>query len=760
MKSKIFTAVCLAAILSASPSFAKTISHPSLLFTPAKVESAKKAAKNDSTYSAAWQRILAEADAQLTKGDVRKLEYPALAYQMTGDKRYADKIREVLLKTSEVKSWGDREMLARNPAWRSELQMAHRAFQLAVAYDAIYNTLSASDRKKIATGLWRLAGEPLLGDWILDSTRIHSLNSMGHNWWTSCAGMGALLALALSNELPEAEKAARQAVEALPEWFGFAGDALQGKPRTFDRAGGMYESINYASFGITEALLLRLAWLNSHPGEKLEDIPQMELLPEFFASVAYPRTGMLYSINFGDSHKNVTGESSMLLAYEMGVKDPNTLWYVNQVEPGQHREGFPLHFPMGFLYTPDLSKAPANPSLPQSKIWEDFGWATMRDSWDKDATMLAVKSGATWNHSHADANSLILFHKGVDIIKDAGNCSYGKPEYRNYFFQSPAHNVILFNGEGQPRYQQYHGTLLPGSLHYLLDGGDIKYVLADGTGPMSHLLNRNMRSFLWIDNIIFVVDDLHSHRPGEWQWLWHPNGEVKKSGFDLNVTNGESSVAIRPLYPAPLAPSNFVHDYPESMWWEEIEAPTEKLDSTEKYWSFHLPEFTDRVKGLTAIILKDTPTQKEMPVITRRSGADWIGVRVEDGDTITDLYINQLADGRLMHLNSWIDADGWTTDAYMLAVTYPKGGNPANPSRVFINHGSSLKRDGNIWFSSLSKLNVIARPDGKTMNLWANGQPRINMQYRTTLPSVKLNGTPVKATREGSMARIKTTPKN
>lgn len=73
---------------------------------------------------------------------------------------------------------------------------------------------------------------------------------------------------------------------------------------------------------------------------------------------------------------------------------------------------------MGFFYTPDLSKAPAVPQLPTSQLFADFGWATMRDSWEKDATMLAVKSGHTWNHSHADANSFIVFHKGVDIIKD------------------------------------------------------------------------------------------------------------------------------------------------------------------------------------------------------------------------------------------------------------------------------------------------------------------------------------------------------
>ena len=139
-------------------------------------------------------------------------------------------------------------MMARKPAWRSELQMAHRAFQLAVAYDAVYNILTPSERKEIAQGLYNLAVEPLLGDWILEPTRIHSLNSMGHNWWTSCAGMGGLLALAISNEVPEARTGAEELIEVLPEWFSFAGDVLQHKPKTFDRDGGMYESINYASF--------------------------------------------------------------------------------------------------------------------------------------------------------------------------------------------------------------------------------------------------------------------------------------------------------------------------------------------------------------------------------------------------------------------------------------------------------------------------------------------------------------------------------
>ena len=316
-----------------------------------------------------------------------------------------------------------------------------------------------------------------------------------------------------------------------------------------DEAGGMYESLNYANFGIQEALLFRIAWINTHPGQNPGNIPQLAKLPSYFSQVCYPRTGMLHSLNFGDSHKNVSAESSMMLLYALGMKDPTILWSISQVEQGQHRDGYFLNRPMGFLYTPDLSKAPAIPQLPTSQLFSDFGWATMRNSWEKDATMLAVKSGHTWNHSHADANSFIIFHKGVDIIKDGGNCWYPNPAYRNYFFQSQAHNVVQFNGEGQPREQQYSGSTLRGYLYHLLDAGNVKYVLANGTGPVSNNFSRNFRHFLWMDDVIYMIDDLKTHKVGRWKawgscicrkWMvirFMYNVDCFLSGLQIKITN-------------------------------------------------------------------------------------------------------------------------------------------------------------------------------------------------------------------------------
>ena len=719
--------------------YAQKVKHPSLLYTPERISQVKQRMQHEPQLAAAWEDIKQTADKELKGKSLNKADYLSLAYLMTGDKQYSDKLKEILLDVIKSKTWGSSEMLARRPAWHADLGVAHKSYLSAIAYDAVYNDLSTTEKKKIAEGLYRLGVEPSLGDWLLEPTRIHSLNSMGHNWWTSCVCMGGILALSLQNELEDAKEGAQAVYDYLPEWFLFAGDVLQQKAKTFDEAGGMYESLNYANFGIQEALQFWVAWKNMHPSASLPDVPQLKDLSSFFAYVSYPRTGILYNINFGDSHKNVAAESSLMLLYALGIQDKNMLWYISQVESGQHRDGYFLNRPMGFLYTPSLKSAPEVPDLKQSQLFADFGWATMRNSWKKDATMLAVKSGHTWNHSHADANSFILFHKGVDIIKDAGNCWYPNPAYRNYFFQSQAHNVVLFNGQGQSREQQYHGSTLRGYLHHLLDGGNVKYVLANGTGPVSDHFSRNFRHFLWMDNVVYIIDDLKTHESGEFEWLWHPGGEWKKRGADVTITCGESSVVVRPLYPRMLALSDFVHDYPDDLYWEEITAPTEDLKATETYYSLHLPGKFNQIKGLTAVILKDSITQKDLPVMERREGKDWIGLRIVYKGKVTDLYINQLADGRLMHSNSWIEADGWTTDAYMFAVTYAEGTDPAETKDIFMAYGSALRRNDVSYFASMSKLFFIRKDTEKGLDLWINGQPFVNATFRVEKRPIHLS---------------------
>jgi hypothetical protein len=131
------------------------------------------------------------------------------------------------------------------------------------------------------------------------------------------------------------------------------------------------------------------------------------------------------------------------------------------------------------------------------------------------------------------------------------------------------------------------------------------------------------------------------------------------------------------------------------------------LKGEEEYYALQLPEKAEYVKGVTAIVLKENAQDKTLPVIERRDGKDWKGLRVHHKGRITDLYINQLADGRMMHRNSWICCDGFETDAYMLAFNYTEGKEVTKDTKRMMVYGSALRREGKVWFSSLTKQFII-----------------------------------------------------
>ena len=271
-------------------SSAQKLQHPCLVFTPERVKLAKQLLQSDPEHQAAWEEIRKKADTAMTGNDMNQSDNLTFAYLMTDDKKYADKVKSILHNALQGKPWSSTdEMMLRKPAWRADLGLAAKCKLAAIAFDGIYSTLSAEERMQIAKGLYTYGVEPSLGDWLLEPSRIHSLNSMGHNWWTACAGMGGLLATSIENEVPEAAKGAAKLYEQLPEWFAFAGDELQNKMKSFDQNGGMYESVNYATFGISEALLFRMSWQNAHPSVKPNDIPELAKTAEFFEYVCYPR---------------------------------------------------------------------------------------------------------------------------------------------------------------------------------------------------------------------------------------------------------------------------------------------------------------------------------------------------------------------------------------------------------------------------------------------------------------------------------------
>ncbi len=723
-------------------------SHPYLLYTNDRIDHARQQIRKDTAFAYSWDAIKARCDQALAQRKGGDMEAFSLAYRMTGERKYAEQAKQLLIGLSSQKAWDG--MDDRTPRWNSGLGTAHKNFAAAVTFDAIYDTLSEKERKDIARRIVILGIEPSLRDWLSKDNRIHSLNSMGHNWWSAVVFEAGIAALAVMNDIPEAKTWANDVMQSSKEWFAFAGSVLENKPSNFDADGGFYESVSYANFGVSEYLMFRLAWTNAFGPVKMPYDQLLEKTMDWFMNSSYPNSQALMSLNFGDSNPYANGDRPVKLMLALGFKNKNYNWYLKQVENSRHGEDLRISSPLGLLYSPGKIPFPQTPDLPPSAIYKDMGWAMLRSSWAKNATLLGVKSGFTWNHAHADAGSFILYHKGKNLLTDGGNVSYGSPEYSSYSVRSEAHNVMLFNGKAQNPQDQYYAVKNSGHLYNLMDGGNIKYILADAQGPTSENFLRNYRSFFWVGNVILVIDDVKAYEQGRFEWLLHYANTIKKKGIDLELENDSARVLVRPLFPETL-PNGYPHDFPEKMRMEERMGVKDHDPKTKvPYYAIYPPESYRQTKFINAIILLDDSNEAletstgssgavapslraNLPKIEKLEGKDYIGVRMTQSGKVTDLYFNLLADGRLMHRNSNNNINGWETDAYLLALTYPESSKvptPANVESYFVANGSYVRKANETVLHSLSKVFMISDYRGSKAEVILQGQPLIRAELK------------------------------
>lgn len=746
-------------------------SRPRLFFTPDKIERLKRRVVTDETLRAAWREQLELAERLLEEEFVSKevaesgrgqhgnygrpssqvsrlASVLGLAYRMSGERRYAEKLRDALVHYGEFSRWaGDAR---HDPPWHSELNTARFCFAYAVGYDSIHDFLSEDEheRKTIRESMIRLGILPTLNDWVLSEQRIHALDSMGHNWWSVCVAMAGLASLSLLSEEPRAEGWVSDVSEAFPEWFSYSGNVLQNKCTNFDRNGAFYESVVYANYALSEYLLFRLAYQNCYPNTPPPAIPLLETAGDFFVQTCYPRSDSTLSVNFGDSSPSSSGARAVRLLLANGFDKEEYRWYLRRTDAG-------LGDPIGLVYYDGYLDDAAPAKVPTAAIYPDIGWVLMRSSWEDDATLLAIKSGYAWNHAHPDAGSFVLFHSGQPLIVDSGNCSYSRREYTTYYRHSKAHNVILFNGEaGHPEDcgNGDRGVTTPGSVHRLLDTAGLRYVFADATGPTAWRFARNYRHFLWFGDALVIVDDVRAHEEGVFEWLLHYEGEANQQAGTITLANGEKSKAVvHPLFPENITVT-------EKMGLKDHDPDTEV-----PYLAVTPTEPTRQTKFITVVLPVDPAGQAAMPTPERLQGDDMIGVRVRQNETIIDIYLNLRADGRKMHRNSCNVIDGWETDAYLFAVTRAAGADKNDVDavdRYFVACGSYLRRNGTVVLGSLSKVFCVFTPGRPVMKIALEGQPVMNVLLRTLQESreVILNGTvqPVTYDRARRTIRVRT----
>lgn len=756
MKSLV-SGLALAACLLTAPAQAQSLrsGHPYLTFSDKHVIQFKQRITEDTKANDAWIATRGRADALLAKkpGNDRELNAAlmdlSLTYRMTGERKYADRAKALLDVYAARPNWvTDKPLLARSPVWNSDLGMGASAYSFGLTFDAIYDTLTSAERDRLAKALVKGAIKPTLNDWIDGAQRIHSLDTMGHNWFSHIVFGAGVAAIAIKTEEPQADAWLRRIDEAAEEWANYDGSAIETKPQHFASNGAFVESINYADFAAEGYLRFRRAWLDAFK-ERPSATPRLAGLADYFIQNLYPTSAGAMSTNFGDGNPMVSGASAIVNLWAAGDQQPRYLWYLDTVRPNPNQDVF-AEAENITLWPSAKARAsiPRDPGLPTSWIDRDLGAATLRSSWAPDATFLALRSGFTWNHNHADAGSFILWHKGRQLLIDSGNSNYARPEYDGYYRQSVAHNVVTLDGQAEPTSNTYDGSHFMGRVDHLVDADDLRFVWADATGPNAKTFERKYRSFLWVGDTILVIDDLKGWAPGQFEWLLHYEGEAKRQGQVITVRNGDAEVAVRPLFPQTLPDGGLPTDYPELLRMAEGKGLKDHApDEVQPYIRLQAPGLTDRTKFVVAL----TPNgPAPAPKIERSETKDWLLVRVRQKGEITDVYFNLLADGRIRHRNANATLGGWETDAYILVLTYPEGGSAEKPRRWFVADGSYLRRDGRVELDSLSKAFVVKHGDEASIE----GQPTYAIRLACGgARSIKVDGAPKPCERDVALAR-------
>ena len=601
-----------------------------------------------------------------------------------GEDSYVGKMKEALMHYASFAAWTGPSNKYRKTPWQSDLSTTRILVAFAQAYDVMYDALSEGERRTIREAMLTLGIRPLLADWLTGGVRVHALDSMGHNWWSVCTALAGVGLLAIYEDVPDGIDMLQDILLSLRAFCEYEGEPLLNKVANFDDLGMFYESCGYFNYGAGELCNFLFCYHRCFEDDGGSDFPVLHKIGRAFLSMAYPTDAperTLY-VNFGDSglRSQANSRDAMMMLPQFLL----LLGYGDEELRTQYARGARVPTQWDLLYPTLLPRIDADanpPKLPAIDLYPDTGLAFWRSGNAVDGTLWALRCGFTWNHAHDDAGSFILIRNGEDILCDSGTVSYGKSDYISHYCAAAAHNVVTVNGRGQQGEALYRGNKFSGRILHAMANDNMRYLLADATGPMCDTCLRNHRSVLQLGEDIFVtVDDLYTYESAKFSYLLHHRGQVEQMGeASFDIRGEKNHLRVTTVSPEPFAYRTEAY---EGLSYVAVE-----------------PAEQSRLCNLLHVIAP-AETQLTVESLTLEDG---YGARLTQGEISWEVYYNFLADGRCMHINSNTRLGEYETDAYLLCIRREN----AQAKQVMMAYGSYLRLEGKPIYENLKKDFVI-----------------------------------------------------
>jgi hypothetical protein len=506
------------AIIDAAPT-----SHPRILATEADFDRLRTSLDADPLRKALAEAIIKEADLlegvspikRVLQGKrlldksrtcVKRTTVLSLAYQLTGEVKYATRCQEEMLAAARFSDW--------NPS--HFLDVGEMTFALAIGYDWCFDALDDSAKAEIRAAILekgvKLPFETNHKGWVRSS----------NNWGQVCHGGLTAGALAVMEDEPEL--AAMTVHNALQN--------VTRSIRVYEPNGAYPEGPGYWAYGTSYNVLL-VASMESVLGTDFG----LTLAPGFDKTGAYPAltcgpSGLFFNYADGGS-----GRSPQAALYWFASRYDRPDWligerdllreYIAEVQEDDAPSSGDRLIAFTLLWMED-GEDPTAEDVRLPLAWNgggDVPVAILRSSWtDPNATFVGVKAGSpSANHGHMDVGSFVLDAYGVRWAVDLGAESYHGIESRGMnlwdrsqdsdrwtiFRQSNmGHNTLVIDGQLQRAAGR--GEIIE------FDGGSPAEATVDMTSAYGEQASSIKRT-VGVDQLgqVLIMDSLKGLTPGQ-----------------------------------------------------------------------------------------------------------------------------------------------------------------------------------------------------------------------------------------------------
>jgi len=414
-----------------------------------------------------------------------RLETMSLAWVVTEDVRFANRIVEYLVALASWPTWSD-------PAFnvRAYLDTAHLLTGIAFAYDVVHGRLTAEQRASIAAAI---DANGLRECWALNLTPAdHNIAMLQ----VAALGSGAAV---VHGENDQSNKYLTL-VKRNFAWY------LEQRRTTGDQEGFLYTSFamdNILSSGDQIARVTGVEGLLADPYVSEANASGGPNLVHWMLAGLVPGGTALAPISDSAATRYFPVTSAILARRPGGE---HSAWYVKQ---GASTDTLTNRFLYG---SPDVAVSPPT-DLPLQGVVPAAGWAHARSGWTaSDSLFLMVGNDSNVGHNHYDQNSILIGTNNRWIMSDPGYRDY-IPGAGNVFTVRDGHTGITVDGKSQDR---LGGSVMTTGVQS--DGNS--YFASDATAAYAGLgMSKVVRRVVALpDQYFYVVDQLEAPAPHSYGW--------------------------------------------------------------------------------------------------------------------------------------------------------------------------------------------------------------------------------------------------